>query len=317
MSGAVTVQHVSKNFGDTHALRDISLEVKTGELFGLVGPDGAGKTTLFRILTTLLVPDEGSATVLGHDVVKSLWEIRSLVGYMPGRFSLYGDLTVEENLEFFAAVFGTNLAEGMEIVAPIYDQLAPFKTRRASALSGGMKQKLALSCALVHRPRILLLDEPTTGVDAVSRKEFWDLLDTLQQGGLSIVVSTPYMDEAARCDRIALMQGGRILAIEEPEAIGRLFPRPLFRIVSRQRHQLLTSLKAYPHVHSALPFGEAVHFSDARADTNADVAATEVRAYLQEHGIHTDEITLFAPGIEDVFIELMSSGAGAEPKVAA
>lgn len=316
---AVSVQGVSKQFGETRALNDVSVDVAPGELFGLVGPDGAGKTTLFRILTTLLVPDEGSATVLGHDVVKSLWQIRKLVGYMPGRFSLYGDLTVQENLEFFAAVFGTSLAEGMEIVAPIYDQLAPFRSRRASALSGGMKQKLALSCALVHRPKILLLDEPTTGVDAVSRKEFWDLLDTLQesQEGLSIVVSTPYMDEAARCDRIALMQGGQLLAIEEPAAIGKLFPRPLFKIVSRQRHELLVALKTYPHVHSALPFGEAVHFSDLRASATEAEVVQGMREYMEGRGIRIEEIAPLIPGIEDVFIELMGAHAAAEAKVAA
>ena len=204
---AVVVTGVSKRFVKTEALSNVTFEVANGELFGLVGPDGAGKTTLFRILTTLSIPDGGTATVLGLDVVRDLWSIRSRVGYMPGRFSLYGDLTVKENLSFFASVFGTTVEKGYDLIAPIYRQIEPFAERRADALSGGMKQKLALSCALVHRPEILFLDEPTTGVDAVSRREFWDQLQTLRASGLTIVVSTPYMDEAMRCDRVALMQG--------------------------------------------------------------------------------------------------------------
>ncbi|HEU4879701.1 MAG TPA: ABC transporter ATP-binding protein, partial [Gemmatimonadaceae bacterium] len=208
---AVVVTDVSKRFGKTQALESVSFDVSHGELFGLVGPDGAGKSTLFRILTTLIIPDSGTATVLGLDVVRDLWAIRSRVGYMPGRFSLYGDLTVAENLSFFASVFGTTVKEGYELIAPIYRQIEPFADRRAEALSGGMKQKLALSCSLVHRPDILFLDEPTTGVDAVSRREFWDQLRILRDSGLTIVVSTPYMDEAMRCDRIALVQNGHIL----------------------------------------------------------------------------------------------------------
>ena len=208
---AVVIENIGKRFGETQALEGVSFEVQSGELFGLVGPDGAGKTTLFRILTTLLVPDTGRATVLDLDVVRDLWAIRSRVGYMPGRFSLYGDLSVAENLRFFASVFGTTVEKGYELIAPVYRQIEMFSDRRADALSGGMKQKLALSCALVHRPDILFLDEPTTGVDAVSRREFWDQLDKLRASGLTIVVSTPYMDEAIRCDRVALVQGGRIL----------------------------------------------------------------------------------------------------------
>ena len=231
----LVVQGLGKRFGATVALDDVTIDLQPAELFGLVGPDGGGKTTLFRILTTLLLPDSGSATVLGLDVVRDLWKIRSRVGYMPGRFSLYPDLSVKENLQFFASVFGTTLEEGYEIIAPIYRQIEPFRDRRAGALSGGMKQKLALSCALVHRPEILFLDEPTTGVDAVSRREFWDLLDALKSSGLPILVSTPYMDEAARCDRVALIQLGRILAIDEPARIGARFPRPLFAVRGRER----------------------------------------------------------------------------------
>ena len=218
---AVEARGLVRRFGDDAALHEVSFEVGPGELFGVIGPDGAGKTTLFRILVTLLLPDAGSALVLGRDVVKDLWDLRHRIGYMPGRFSLYPDLSVLENLTFFASVFGTTVAEARDTIAPIYVQLEPFSARRAGALSGGMKQKLALCCALVHRPEILFLDEPTTGVDAVSRKEFWDLLARLRTDGLPIVVSTPYMDEAVRCDRVSLMQGGRLLVTDRPAAIGR------------------------------------------------------------------------------------------------
>ncbi len=303
----VVVEQVAKRFGATVALHEVSFEVRAAELFGLVGPDGGGKTTLFRILTTLMSPDSGRATVLGRDVVRDLWEIRARVGYMPGRFSLYGDLSVEENLQFFASVFGTSLDEGYELIAPIYSQIERFKDRRASALSGGMKQKLALSCALVHRPELLLLDEPTTGVDAVSRREFWDLLHELQRGGLTIVVSTPYMDEASRCDRVALIQQGRVLAIDEPAAIGSRFPRPLFAVKARARAALLTALRAYPHTASALPFGDAVHFSDARVVLGPDRVMSELLAYLHGEGIADAAVVPTVPGIEDAFIELMGT----------
>ena len=208
MTDAVVVQDVGKRFGSTRALSGVSCAIRSGELFGFIGPDGAGKTTLFRILTTLLVPDTGSARVLGEDVVSGLWTLRTRIGYMPGRFSLYPDLSVEENLRFFASVFGTTPEREHAHIAPIYEQIAPFKDRRASALSGGMKQKLALCCALVHRPEILFLDEPTTGIDAVSRRELWDLLGRLREQGMTVVVSTPYMDEANRCDRLMLIREG-------------------------------------------------------------------------------------------------------------
>jgi ABC-type multidrug transport system ATPase subunit len=260
----VVVERLAKRFEETVALDEVSFEVRPVELFGLVGPDGGGKTTLFRILTTLLVPDAGRAAVLGLDVVRDLWAIRARVGYMPGRFSLYPDLSVEENLRFFASVFGTTVEAGYETIAPIYRQIEPFRERRAAALSGGMKQKLALSCALVHRPEILFLDEPTTGVDAVSRREFWDLLHQLRATGLTVVVSTPYMDEASRCDRVALMQGGRILAIDAPEAIGARFPGPLLAVRGGDRYRMLAALRRYPHAASALPFGDELHYGDRR-----------------------------------------------------
>lgn len=219
MEKSISINDVTKNYGSICALDNVSFEVEKGELFGLIGPDGAGKTTLFRILTTLLVPDSGTATIEGLDAIKDYKRIRSIVGYMPGRFSLYQDLSVEENLEFFASIFGVDVKDNYDIIAPIYSQIEPFAKRRAGKLSGGMKQKLALSCALIHRPQVLFLDEPTTGVDAVSRSEFWDMLAGLKQYGISILVSTPYMDEAGRCDRIALINEGKILKIDTPENI--------------------------------------------------------------------------------------------------
>jgi ABC-2 type transport system ATP-binding protein len=308
----LVVTELGKRFGSVVALEGVSLEVRPAELFGLVGPDGGGKTTLFRILTTLLVPDAGTATVLGRDVVRDLWAIRARVGYMPGRFSLYPDLSVEENLRFFASVFGTSVEAGREIIAPIYRQIEPFRSRRAGALSGGMKQKLALCCALVHRPELLLLDEPTTGVDAVSRREFWDLLDALKASGLTIVVSTPYMDEADRCDRVALVQQGRVLAIDEPAALGGRFPHALFAVRGRDRHPLIQALRRYPHGVAALPFGEVLHYSDRRSDAPERIAA-EVRAYLRAEGFADAEVTPIRPGIEDTFMALM----GAPPEAAA
>jgi ABC-type multidrug transport system ATPase subunit len=309
----LVVDGLRKRFDATVALDDVSFEVRPAELFGLVGPDGGGKTTLFRILTTLLLPDGGSATVLGFDVVRDLWAIRARVGYMPGRFSLYPDLSVEENLRFFASVFGTSLEEGYDIIAPIYRQIETFRDRRAGALSGGMKQKLALSCALVHRPDLLLLDEPTTGVDAVSRREFWDLLHALKATGLTIVVSTPYMDEADRCDRVALMQQGRVLAIDAPARLGARFPRPLFSVRGRERYRLLQALRAYPHAASAFPFGDELHYSDSRSDLEPAAIAGQVRAHLQAQGLADADVAPIQPGIEDTFIALM----GAPPEVAA
>ena len=302
----VSVESVSKSFAATRALDGVSLEVGAGERYGLIGPDGAGKTTLFRILTTLLVPDAGSATVLGLDVVRDLWAIRSRLGYMPGNFSLYPDLTVGENLAFFASVFGTTVEEGRALIAPIYDQIAPFVDRRADALSGGMKQKLALSCALVHRPELLLLDEPTTGVDAVSRREFWDQLSVLRSTGLTIIVSTPYMDEALRCDRVALIQDGRILGIDAPAAIGRHFPHPLVAVRGPDRYRLLRHLRGLPTAHSVFPFGEALHFADTRAQLTPAALATELSRQLAEAGFGLVAVRPVTPGIEDVFMELMS-----------
>lgn len=306
-SPPLEVRGIGKRFDDVVALDDVSFEVRRSEIFGLVGPDGGGKTTLFRILATLLLPDTGSASVLGLDVVRDMWAVRQRVGYMPGRFSLYPDLSVEENLRFFASVFGTTLEEGYDLVAPIYRQIEPFRDRRAGALSGGMKQKLALSCALVHRPDILFLDEPTTGVDAVSRREFWDLLDSLRESGLPIVVSTPYMDEASRCDRVALVQQGRILAIDDPRAIGRRFPDRLFAVRGPGRYAMLLALRDFPSAVSVFPFGDELHYSDSRVDADAGSIASEVRGFLHERGFADAQVAPIEPGIEDTFMALMGA----------
>lgn len=314
MSNAVEVRALTKRFDRVLALDNLSFDVAEGELFGLVGPDGAGKSTLFRILTTLVLPDSGSATVLGFDVARDLWDIRSRVGYMPGGFSLYPDLSVAENLEFFAAVFGTTVEEGYELIAPVYKQIEPFRDRRADALSGGMKQKLALSCALVHRPKILLLDEPTTGVDAVSRREFWGQLAALKASGLTIVVSTPYMDEAMRCDRVALMHGGRILDIDAPGAIGSRFERPLFAVRGVDRYGMLKALREFPHAHSVYLFGNELHYTDEREaqvlrEGSAASVVEELAAYLSAKGHPDARVEPIAAGIEDSFMALMGSAA--------
>jgi ABC-2 type transport system ATP-binding protein len=317
MSISVAADNVVKRFPTSakaasgersHAALDgVSFEVRPGELFGFIGPDGAGKTTLFRILVTLLTPDAGRATVLGLDVVRDLWAIRRRVGYMPGRFSLYPDLSVEENLRFFAAVFDTTLEASWDQIGVIYEQLQPFNDRRAAALSGGMKQKLALCCALVHKPEVLFLDEPTTGVDAVSRREFWDLLGRLRDGGLTVVVSTPYMDEADRCDRVALIQRGRLLALDTPAAIARAFDRPLIGVRTAQRYEALLALRRFPHARSVLPFGEVHHYTDDRAGAPAAALVTELRQFLDSEGIRDAEVKQLEPTVEDTFIARMGT----------
>jgi len=302
----VRVEGLTHAYGRTLALGGVSFDVAPGEMFGLIGPDGAGKTTLFRILCTLLRPDAGRATVLGRDVVADMWDIRLRAGYMPGRFSLYPDLSVEENLRFFASVFGTTPEEGHALIAPIYDQIAPFRTRRAGALSGGMKQKLALSCALVHRPDILFLDEPTTGVDAVSRREFWELLAELRAQGLPILVSTPYMDEAARCDRVALIQEGRILGIDRPAALGARYPLPLLGVRGPDRYRMLLALRDGPHCRSVYAFGDTLHYTDERGDADPEGLARELEEGLRAGGFAGAAVRPLEPGIEDAFMALMS-----------
>jgi len=297
---SITVSNISKSYKNVKALQNISFDINEGELFGLIGPDGAGKTTLFRILTTLLFADEGTATVANFDVVKDYKNIRKNVGYMPGKFSLYQDLTVEENLNFFATIFGTTIEENYELVKDIYVQIEPFKTRRAGKLSGGMKQKLALSCALIHKPKVLFLDEPTTGVDPVSRKEFWDMLKRLQKKGITILVSTPYMDEAALCDRIALIQDGKILEIDTPKAIVKHFPKQIYNVKTNSMYALVKALNTYEHTHSAYPFGEFVHYTDSR--TNFDT--NELKQYLASKNLSEIHIEKTQPTIEDTFMEL-------------
>ncbi|MEO8564590.1 MAG: ABC transporter ATP-binding protein [bacterium] len=310
MTAAVVAERLVKRYDAVVALGDVSFEVQEGELFGFIGPDGGGKTSLFRILATLILPDSGSARVLGRDVVRDMWALRKVIGYMPGRFALYPDLSVEENLRFFASVFGTTVEAQYEQIAPIYQQLEPFRSRRAGALSGGMKQKLALCCALVHRPEILLLDEPTTGVDAVSRREFWDLLGTLRANGLTIVVSTPYMDEADRCDRVALVQRGRLLAVDTPAAVARRLDRPLIAVVAPDRYRTLKLLRAMPNTQSVYPFGETLHYTDARADARPEDVARELVAHLAAVGVTDATVHHITPTIEDAFIALMGSPDG-------
>lgn len=297
---SISVQHISKSFKKVTAVNDVSFEVKEGELFGLIGPDGAGKTTIFRILTTLLFADKGTATVAGFDVVDDYKEIRNNVGYMPGKFSLYQDLTVEENLNFFATIFGTTIEENYELIKDIYVQIEPFKKRRAGALSGGMKQKLALCCALIHKPKVLFLDEPTTGVDPVSRKEFWEMLKRLQQKGITILVSTPYMDEAELCDRIALIQHGKILQIDTPQEIIKHYPKKIYDVRADNMYRLIESLKSFEHHYSVYPFGEFVHYTDKREDFNPK----EMQQYLAANDHQNIKIEITKTTIEDTFMEL-------------
>ncbi len=299
----VTADNIRKTYrrGRVEALRGASFEVNEGEIFGLIGPDGAGKTTLFRILASLILPDSGRATVDGLDVVKDYRRLRCCIGYMPGRFSLYQDLTVEENLAFFATVFKTSIEKNYHLVEDIYRQIEPFKHRRAGKLSGGMKQKLALSCALIHAPRVLFLDEPTTGVDPVSRKEFWEMLARLKRDfGLTIVVSTPYMDEAVRCDRIALMQDGNILGIDTPQGIVGGYAETLLAAKSSDMHRLLTDLRSIPGVKTAFAFGEAHHATIEPSRLTPET----LRTALESLGHEAVSVAPTAPTIEDCFMSL-------------
>jgi len=299
---AIQIENISKSFGAEKAVNEVSFTVDNGELFGLIGPDGAGKTTLFKMLTTLLMPDSGSAWVEGLHTVKDYKKIRNIVGYMPGRFSLYQDLSVKENLSFFATIFGTTIQKNYHLIADIYEQLAPFKKRRASDLSGGMKQKLALCCALVHEPKVLFLDEPTTGVDAVSRMEFWEMLKRLKSKGISILVSTPYMDEAALCERIALMQGGNILQIDTPDKIMASYTKPLFAIRANDFYQLLQDLRQFSGTERVEPFGEYLHLT-----THAETGEKEIFDFLTANGHSQLEIKPTAATVEDVFLDLMKT----------
>lgn len=297
----IQIQNLTKSYQEVQALKKISFEVKRGELFGLIGPDGAGKTTLLRILTTLLLSNSGQAKLDGLDVVKDFKKIRRIVGYMPGRFSLYQDLSVEENLNFFATVFGTTVEKNYDLIKDIYYQIEPFKNRRAGKLSGGMKQKLALSCALIHKPKILILDEPTTGVDAVSRKEFWEMLKNLQKKDITILVSTPYMDEADLCDRVALIQNGEILDIDSPVRITEKFPRKIIQVHATNMYKLINDLRTYEKSETVYAFGQFAHFTGINDNTECH----ELDSYLKNLG-HKEVLAEEIPaGIEDVFMSLM------------
>ena len=300
----VVAHNLTKVYGKEKllAVDNVSFSVDEGELFGLIGPDGAGKTSIFRMLTTLLLPDGGTGTVAGFDIVKDYKRIRSAVGYMPGKFSLYPDLTVEENLNFFATVFGTTIKENYHLIKDIYIQIERFKDRRAGKLSGGMKQKLALCCALIHKPVVLFLDEPTTGVDPVSRKEFWEMLKRLKQEGITIVVSTPYMDEATLCDRIALIQTGKILSIDKPADIVNSYQEDLYAVKANNMFSLLKNLRSYENTIDSYAFGEYAHVSFRGVSDLSDV-----RKYLDDGGLQDIEIRSVQPTIEDCFIKLLKN----------
>ena len=300
---AVSLKNIVMTYdnGKVKAVNNVSFDVERGELFGLIGPDGAGKTSLFRILTTVLLADKGEASVEGKDVVKDYRVIRNRVGYMPGKFSLYQDLTVAENLKFFATIFKTTIEENYNLIKDIYDQIKPFNNRPAGKLSGGMKQKLALCCALIHKPEVLFLDEPTTGVDAVSRKEFWEMLKQLKQQHITIMVSTPYMDEATKCDRIALMQNGYIMSIDTPQNIIESFPAPLYAARANDFYRLLKNFRSDPAVSSCFAFGEYLHLT-LKDNHKDETAIKELSAKYQTENFEVKKIT---PAIEDCFIRLM------------
>lgn len=303
MSNAIDIKGVSKSFGRVKALDEVSFSVPEGALFGLIGPDGAGKTTLYRILTTLLAPDRGTATVAGLDVVADYRQIRAGIGYMPERFSLYPDLTVNENLHFFASLFGVRVRDNYDLIAPFFDQLARFPDRRAGVLSGGMKQKLALGCALIHRPKILLLDEPTTGVDAVSRSEFWSMLATLREKNITILVSTSYMDEARLCERIALIDRGRILDVDSPENLVASLGGSLYNASAKEMYPLLLALRSLPEVKECYTFGATLHVA-----VNPGFDPAKVTAQMEARGLTDVRIYPAQGDIEDLFIKLAAHG---------
>lgn len=293
----VNVENISKAFKDVQALNNVSFNAEEGELFGIIGPDGAGKTTLFRIMTTLTIPDNGSVLINNRSIFNDYLEIRKHIGYMPGRFALYQDLTVEENLKFFASVFNTTIEENYHLVKGIYSHIAPFKNRKAGKLSGGMKQKLALSCALIHKPEVLFLDEPTTGVDPVSRKEFWDMLYDLKNMGITIVVSTPYMDEASRCDRIALIKNGEFMDVDTPANIINNFNKILIAVKADNMRSLLKDIRKCSQINSAFAFGAEIH-----AVINEEESIDNIKIQLQNYNHKNIEISIIKPAIEDCYI---------------
>lgn len=318
MEQAVSIINLAKSYGPlkstsrVEALKGISLDIAPGEMFGITGPDGAGKTTLFRILTSLLIPESGQATVLEMDVVKDFKKLRERIGYMPGKFSLYGDLTVDENLSFFASIFKANIKDNYYLIENIFKDIAPFGKRMARDLSGGMKQKLALSCALVHKPDILFLDEPTTGVDPVSRREFWQMLDRLKKQGITIVVSTSYMDEALLCDRIALFKEGSILNCDTPQGMISSFENTLLAVNGENMPGLLYMLRKIPIVKTAFSFGAQHHITIKEIDKEGVAASVQsiietIREELEKMGAGSFHINETVPTIEDCYLELSSS----------
>lgn len=298
---SIIAKNITKKYKKTTALDNISFEVESEEIFGLIGPDGAGKTTLIRILATLILQDSGLARIENLDNIKDYKKLRNIIGYMPGRFSLYQDLTIEENINLFATIFGTTVKENYDLIKDIYSQIEPFKNRRAGKLSGGMKQKLALSCALIHKPKVLFLDEPTTGVDPVSRKELWAMLKKLAAAGITILVSTPYMDEASLCNRIGLIQEGKLLAVEKPSAITQKFSKKLFAIKHHNPHRVITTLRQYQFCENIYAFGETVHYIDKRKDFSEN----EILSFLNEQAVEEAAIEQIKATIEDCFIDLM------------
>ncbi len=301
MSNSIRVNEITKSYGNTEALRGVSFEVSQGEIFGIIGADGAGKSTIFKILATLILPDSGSVEIFGVNALTEYKKVRSMVGYMPGRFSLYQDLSVEENIRFFATLFGTTLEENYDLVQDIYSQLEPFRKRKAGALSGGMKQKLALSCALIHRPKFLLLDEPTTGVDAVSRSDFWNMLKRLKDSGMPIVVSTPYMDEASLCDRIALIRKGLFMGVDTPDNFIQKFDKILLSVSGSRMYDLLTDLRKAPQVESAFAFGASNHVV---LKGNDEREIEELREFLKKEGHHSFSLSKIKASIEDCYMLL-------------
>jgi len=300
---SIKINNVSKSFGRVKALENINLYIKEGELFGLIGPDGAGKTTLFKSLVTLSQTDEGSSEVCGLDTFKDRKKIRNIVGYMPGTFSLYSDLTVYENLKFFADIFNTSIEEGYELIKDIWQQIEPFKNRPAGKLSGGMKQKLALCCALVHQPKVLFLDEPTTGVDPVSRREFWQMLKNLKAKNITIFVSTPYMDEAILCDRVALIQNGKIMTIDTPEKVINSFPYTIYEVKAKKVFDIIKLFNKWDNTHSSNAFGKSVHF----ISLNKDISEPDIISFLEGNGVSVISVKPIKASIEDCFIEFMSN----------
>jgi len=298
----IRVQNISKSFGNTLALDNISFSVKESELFGLLGPDGAGKTTLFRLIATLLLPDSGTINVMNLNTNQDYRELRKHIGYMPGRFSLYQDLTVAENLNFYATVFGTTIEKNYHLIKDIYAHIEPFKKRLAGRLSGGMKQKLALCCALIHAPKLIILDEPTTGVDAVSRAEFWEMLQKLKKENITIIVSTPYMDEAEKCDRVALIQSGKVLRMDRPELIPGAFDKVLHSVKADDRYSLIQALKSNNSIDTVNAFGDSVHIN-----YTANKVETDLGKQLKESGLNNVDIQEIETGIEDTFLKLMEN----------